>query len=235
MRDYFYYDGKSSVDFNTYIADATQFDSPQRDIEKIEIPGRNGDLTLDNGRYKNQEYKYKVYVDEMISESTEGLRSWLTSTSGYRELKDTLHPDEYYMARFTDEIRVEKSDRMGAYLYLRFDRMPQRFLERGRIPISVAGTMIIRNKQRHVAEPLIRAYGTGSFTISGVTVRITQADSYTDIDCELEEAYKDTLANSKNAYIKLINSKFPTLVSGDNTITLSGITRLEITPRWWTI
>lgn len=235
MRDYFVYDGKSSVDFNTYIADATQFDSPKRDVEKIEVPGRNGDLTIDNGRYRNQEHKYTVYVDGMTSESMEDLRSWLMSASGYRELKDTLHPDEYYMARFTDEIKVEKSDRVAARLSLKFDRMPQRFLERGRIPISVEGARTIRNKTRYAAKPLIRAYGTGSFTISGVTIGITQADSYTDIDCELEEAYKDTLAVSKNAYITLANNKFPTLVPGDNTITLSGITRLEITPRWWTI
>ena len=233
--NYFYYDGVSSADYNTYIADVTQFDSPKRDVETIIVPGRNGTLTLDNGRYENKEHKYLVYVNGDLDNSLSALRSWLVNTSGYRELKDTLHPDEYYMARFTDEINVEKSDHLGAFLSLRFDRMPQRFLESGRLPITITASAAIRNKTRFNAKPLIRAYGTGRFTIQGVTIGITSADTYTDIDCELQEAYKDTLPNSRNANITLTSGKFPELIPGSNSVSLQGITRLEIKPRWWTI
>jgi phage-related protein len=81
------------------------------------------------------------------------------------------------------------------------------------------------------ALPLIRAYGTGTFTINGITVQITSASSYTDIDCDLQECFKDTLATNCNGNVVL--TTFPELKPGENTISMSGITKLEITPRWW--
>ncbi len=235
MKHYFYYGGVSSADFNTYILRAPQFDSPKRDTEQIRVPGKNGTLTLDNERFENKEHKIEVYTEGDIQANMESLRAWLTESSAYMELKDTYNPDIYYMARFTDEIKEDKSDHNGVTYTLRFDRMPQRFLESGRIPITVTENRIIRNKTRFEAKPLIRAYGTGSFTISDVTISITSADDYTDIDCGLEEAYKDTLQDSKNDCITLTSGRFPVFKKGDNNIRLLGISRLEITPRWWTI
>ena len=52
---------------------------------------------------------------------------------------------------------------------------------------------------------------------------------------EDEQAYKDTLATDCNANIVLTNGKFPSLKNGANQITISGLTKLEITPRWWIV
>ena len=46
------------------------------------------------------------------------------------------------------------------------------------------------------------------------------------------DAYKGTI--SKNGNVELSDYNFPVLVPGTNTITLgTGITKVEITPRWW--
>ena len=57
--------------------------------------------------------------------------------------------------------------------------------------------------------------------------------TYTDLDCELMEAYKDTLATSKNANITLTDGKFFSLIPGANTISFTGLSKIEITPKWW--
>lgn len=239
MRHYFYYDGISSLEFNTCVLNSSQFDSPKRDTEEKKIPGRNGTLTIDNGRWENKEEWYEVLVWGNNEYETRGnmeeLRAWLNRTSGYRELKDSLDPDKYYMAKFTEEIKVDKSDHLGICTKLIFNRKPQRFLERGRFPITVTGRTEIWNSTKFEAQPLIRAYGTGSFTISGVTVEITSQDEYTDIDCDLQEAYKDELSEDRNGDITLSNGKFPVLNPEGNEVTISGLSRIEITPRWWTI
>lgn len=84
------------------------------------------------------------------------------------------------------------------------------------------------------SEPLIRAYGNGSFTMDGVTITITNATSYTDIDCEMMDCYEGT--TNRNNDVTFSTYDFPKLRPGDNAVTIvTGITALEITPRWWRV
>lgn len=83
------------------------------------------------------------------------------------------------------------------------------------------------------SQPLIRAYGAGSFGINSDTVTISTADVYTDIDCEMMDCFKGTA--NKNANVSFSGYDFPTLKLGENNFTMTGITKLEITPRWWKV
>ena len=47
----FIFDGKKSKDFGVYISGNAVYDAPEKDVELIEIPGRDGELIIDNGRY----------------------------------------------------------------------------------------------------------------------------------------------------------------------------------------
>ena len=90
----------------------------------------------------------------------------------------------------------------------------------------------MENPTPFASEPLIRAYGTGSFVMDGVTVTITTASTYTDIDCEMMDCYKGS--TNCNANVTFSTYDFPKLQPGVNTITLNtGITGVEMTPRWW--
>ena len=54
------------------------------------------------------------------------------------------------------------------------------------------------------------------------------------IDCESGYAYSG--ANNYNRYVSVSSIDFPTLAPGSNNITLgTGITKVIITPRWWTV
>ena len=80
---------------------------------------------------------------------------------------------------------------------------------------------------------MVRAYGDGTLTINGITITISGSDTYTDIDCELQEAYKDTLSVSKNNTITLTSGEFFKLSSGDNAVSFTGMSKVIIIPRWW--
>lgn len=90
------------------------------------------------------------------------------------------------------------------------------------------------NPTEFPSSPLIRAYGNGSFVMDGVTITITNATSYTDIDCDLMDCYEGT--TNRNNDVSFSTYDFPKLRPGDNAVSIvSGITALEITPRWWRV
>ena len=91
----------------------------------------------------------------------------------------------------------------------------------------------IINPTHFDSKPLIRVYGTGTFTANDITVIISaHTQPYIDIDSELEECYyEDT---NMNSYVSMTDRTFPTLKPGTNGILPTpGITKLEVTPRWW--
>ena len=45
----FTFDGKSSADFGVYLTGEGVFNAPERAVEMLSIPGRNGDYALDPG------------------------------------------------------------------------------------------------------------------------------------------------------------------------------------------
>ena len=248
-RNYLVIDGRNSMDFGVYISGAGTYKAPERNYEEIEIPGRNGVFLFDFGNYKNVDVSYEAFIAEQtkyypmnysrFEENIAAFRSFLISRDGYVRIEDTYHPDEFRLGYYNMEFDPDvHQSLMGAQFTITFKCKPQRFLKSGERKLT-RGTDFstnLRNPTNHTATPLIRAYGTGSVTIGSRTIVISRANSYTDIDTELQEAYKDTLATSCNDKIILSNGEFPVLKPGLNTVsTAATITRLEITPRWWTV
>lgn len=232
-KDYLIYGDVDTRAFGVGIFGDQLAKAPERDQEFVKVPGRDGDLILDNGRYNNITVSYKAYIIDNYNENIKGLRNALMSRKGYQRLQDTVNPEQYRLAKAIPFEIDEHGVLRAAEFTMQFICKPQRFLVDGDIPIEVTGATSLLNQYEESAKPLIRAYGTGSFSIGGVSVQITSANEYTDIDCELQEAFKDTLATNCNSNIILPQEVFPLLAHGENEITLDGITKLEITPRWW--
>ena len=127
---------------------------------------------------------------------------------------------------------MQVQNKMGSF-DLVFDCDPRMFLKSGEETLSLTAGISLNNPTLFDALPLIRAYGTGTLTIGSCSVTISTANSYTDIDCEAQEAYKGSTNCNNN--IILTNGEFPKLSAGINSISLTGLSRLEITPRWWTL
>lgn len=239
----FIYDGTSSIEFGAYIwGSNSEFNSPERSYDKLSVAGKNGDLVFDNGRYENVPMVYSVVIPDHARPNLDAFRAFLQSKTGYHRLEDTIHGDEYYMAMVDGGIEPTLTSDFGMGKFkVKFSRMPQRFLKSGEetTEYSFANTnrIEITNPTRMDAKPLIRVYGWGNLYINGVRITIRQHTmAYIDIDFETEDAYISNI--NMNGYIELASyMDFPSFKSGNNIITTtdSTISKIFVTPRWWTL
>lgn len=230
------FNGENSGDFGVYIGGQGTYNAPQKDVTKVTIPGRNGDLINDNGRWLNVQVPYNIVVMDNFRTKTDNIRAWLTSPVGYARLEDTYHPDEYRMARVAGTIDFEtKAFNNSGRTTVIFDCKPQRFLKSGETATTVSKNTNINNPTKYNSKPLIRVNGTGNgtVTINGYTMTITGMSSYMMIDCELMDCYKGT--ESQNSKVVLA-SGFPVLKPGNNLVNWTGsVTGVQITGRWFTL
>ena len=82
MIGYFVFGNRSSRDYALYISGDGTYDAPERDYDEIEIPGRSGNLILDNHRYKNITVKYDAFIKDDFDVNFAGFRSYLLSLHG---------------------------------------------------------------------------------------------------------------------------------------------------------
>ena len=145
LNNYFVFDGERSSDLDTYIAGEGTFNAPERVYTMQNIPGRNGQIALDEGRFENYELKYPAFIFTSAGadfrRKISDLRNALLSKKGYKRLTDTYHPDEYRLAIYREglETKPVQYNRAGEF-DLVFDCKPQRFLLEGEVPISYPKT-----------------------------------------------------------------------------------------------
>lgn len=129
---YLKYKGKSTRDFGVGISGPGVWDAPERDVESVSIPGRDGDLLVDNGRFRNIAVTYPAYIARGFNNQFDDFRNFMFSDPNYYKLQDTYHPDEFRMGVLKDGISAETGIRNESGRFdLVFDCKPQRFLSRG--------------------------------------------------------------------------------------------------------
>lgn len=259
-----FFNGKSLADFGVHCSGDGVFNSPEKDFETVEVPGRNGDLHIFNERFKNIDITYKAFIigdnfpsnygkdfyDDARSDKgidfrarMRSMRAWLLYPTTYCRLEDTYHPDEFRLALFKGPIETEAVFLQAGEFDLTFNCKPQRFLKSGEFRTTYTDeSFTIFNPTLFDATPMLRVKGTGEgiVTINDVSIKIA-GNYYTQdghptigIDSEIQDAY--WYGENCNKYITLLNGKFFTLKPGENTISREGaLTSIEITPRWWTI
>lgn len=227
--------GKNLSDFNVHLSGTGTYDAPAPDVTAYSVPGRNGDLLIDNGRYSNITVEYPAFIFRNFAGSMNALRAYLQSLKSYVRIEDSYHPDFYRMGRCASEfiVEAEPSHKAGSFT-IRFDCKPQRFLKRGNQPMSFSASGTIWNPTLYDAKPLIRIYGYGTLTVGDASVEITEHTSdYMDLDCDLMDAYCGS--TNLNSYIT-VTDEFPTLPAGSTAVSFDDtITALTIYPRWWTL
>lgn len=234
----FFFDGRSCADFGMVISGSGTYNAPQRDVDIVSVPGRNGDLIIDNGRYLNITLTYPISICHDFPRKALAARNWLLSGSGYKRLEDDYHPEHFRMAAFTGplDFDVKFLNRIGD-ASVKFNCKPQRFLKSGEYPIDIASGAYLHNPTAFPALPIVTIYGKGSgyVNVSGVYVQIKSIVDQITLDCELQDAYRhvgDGAPENKNNCIYA--PEFPALQPGDNLISFGGnITGVTITPRWW--
>lgn len=235
MKNYINFAGTDSTEFNIGISGSGTFDAPERDVTQISVPGRSGDLLLDNNRFKNITLTYPAFISKDFSKNFDAFKAFMLSNVGYQVLEDTYHPDIFRMAEFRGPLNPDvKVLNIAGEFDLIFNCKPQRWLKEGQKGITFTEAATIINPCLFSSKPLVRVYGTGELAIGSNTIEITSVDEYVDIDCELQDAFKGT--TNCNSDIELTSGSFFELSPGENGISFDdSITSIVITPRWWTI
>ena len=234
FRNFFIFDGISSTDFELFINGNKTFDAPSADISSVTVPGKSGDLLRFNDRYENVTVSYDSFIMDNMRMNLRNLRSFLLSRTSYCRLEDTYHPDEFRMACYSGGLSaaVDFENTLGQFT-LNFNCKPQRYLKSGESVIVGTGTVTVNNPSYFPSKPLIRIYGNGTLTIGNAQITVSNnANTYVDIDCELMDAYTGSL--NRNADIVTNVNGYITIGPGRGTVSkTSGISRFEVTPRWF--
>ena len=230
----FYFNGESCSKYGIYVSGDGTFNATELDTTSYQIPGRNGDLVISNGRYKNIILTYPAFIRQNFAANAGKARAWLLSPQGYCRLSDDYHPYEFRLGRFKGPMDFDmRFLNLSGECEISFDCKPQRFLVSGEKALHFDAADAIVNPTGFEALPQIKVYGDGDGTLTcgSTTLTLSAIDEYIVLDSEIQDAYKDTL--NRNA---MVSGEFPTLQSGENTVSWSGgITGIDITPRWWTL
>lgn len=247
--------GRDLADFGVYVNGSGTFGAPERDAKNISVNNRNGDIIIDNGRFKNQKVKYKAFIIEDFDRNMAALRDFLYGFTGYQRLEDTYHPDEFRRARVSGAMTVKPVEKLYAGEFeLFFDCAPQRFLKSGedvlhyRLPVeAVSSYWSLMNEGDQNALPLVhlipeidtpmsfRTYDQDNVLLGNVSLA-NLPEVY--IDTELQEVYSVSMVSQSYT---LQNGTFPYFAPGLNELYFSfdqyaeagHYVDVEITPRWW--
>ena len=231
--DYFVFDGKSSLDFKMRISGNGTHNIPERIIETVEVPGRNGDLTIGDSRFSTVNQFYDAYIVDDFMTNYQAMANYLMSKHGNFRLDDSYHLDEFRMARFTGPIEPNTiMDEAGKFT-ITFKCQPQRYLKSGEreITISAGTSKKLRNPSLMEARPVLRVTGSGAFTIGDESITITGNTGTITIDSELQDCYEGS--TNKNQSVTFSDGKYPALAAGETTITAPSGMTIRIVPRWW--
>ena len=173
---YFTFDGASSRSYDVYLTGKGVFDAPERAVEMIEIPGRNGNYALDQGRFENITVTYRAGIvdasESNFADKVSAVRNWLCSKVGYKRLEDDYNPNEYRMALFSNGITIDHEDLRTGEFDITFECKPQRWLTSGETATAVANNGTLNNPTLFDASPLLEVKGYGNIDIGGQDIDI---------------------------------------------------------------
>lgn len=126
-------DGRSTSEWGIGLSAGGAYDAPARKGESISVPGRNGNIWVDDGSFENVMLTYPCWMSEDFDTNIDGFRAFLSLHSDqYYELRDTYHPNEYRLARYAGAFTPQLGTRNKSGRFdVVFDCQPQRFLDSG--------------------------------------------------------------------------------------------------------
>lgn len=172
--------GVDSSEYGIYITGEAVYNAPERDVEFIEVPGRNGSIAMDKGRYNNISVTYPAgtfgKTQEEFRESLGEFRNAILSQVGYQRLEDSYHPEEYRLGVYASGLEVSAVGQGQAGEFeLTFECKPQRFLTIGDYPIPIDSGEYLQNPTPFESRPLLEVEGYGVILFNDRPLVITNA------------------------------------------------------------
>lgn len=233
-----------SRDHNVYIREKNVFDVSGKDLQFITVPGRDGDIIINQGGSKNLTIKYglsffssqfiEISENENFFYSIQDMKRKLVEDGGYYNLYDSYTPNYYRKACLTKGLSIEQPHWSVGQFDLEFSCKPFLYRIDGDITQTITTQNTdIYNPEIYDSLPYIKIYGNGDLRliINGGNYYFTDVSEYIEVDSDTMNVYK----NITNQNYKFSGSAFPVLASGSNIIAWAGdVTQIDIKPRWRT-
>ena len=224
-------------EFGVYIDTSLTFNKPQKDVDFINIPGRDGALIVDYGTFQNIVLTVPCFIHGDFDTKFNGLINTLGAIRSYVPLRfsnDPGHTRQGYPL-MTQAPTVKRINEDG-WFDLSFNCKPFRYLRNGDSSIAIdTPSMQITNPTKFDSLPLLEVSGYGRFEIlSGTQIEVAQHPSgYIRINSEnmtitgnLPYPYK------ASDYVTIITGGYPRLFPGENTLYADNTLAAYIYPYW---
>lgn len=160
-------------------ADASNsFVIPERDVEFVSVPGRNGDISFDNGRFKNVIIPVDVYIRRNFLERHSTLMNGLYSFKGYQHLRLPNRTDMFRLAVLHSSVTWETGPWLDSgWVTLSFNCKPFWYYNTGDNPVDldfVTPTAEFENPSAFASRPLITFEMDSSVTTSASLTIVSQ-------------------------------------------------------------
>lgn len=216
--EYFIFKGTRSDELGIIVKEMPAISKSEKDIETIEVSGRNGAFHIDNGTYKTKKYKIKCVLKENTYLDQIKL---LFEGTGKLELSTELGRE--YTATIQNQIDFSKYLTYLREFTLNFELDPISCSKTETAKTITENTSFVGGGNCNV-NPKITIVGTGTVTLNNIPIVVTETGI--TIDCELMNCTKNNL--NKNDKVN-IDTDFPCIKPGTNTISLGeGITSVSI-------
>lgn len=233
----FYLDGVSAKSRGIHSGKPITFSPAVPKINAIQIPGRSGDLQIDEGGYYNRSASvpcYTLTVDNTAMQDMRGAAAWLLSQRGYRKLQTAEDDAHYWYASIKNTAEIAPRLNLLNPFTIEWDCKPYAYLTGydEKTTITASGDTV-ENPTYFDAFPILYITGNEGGYISFPNGGITLTDDVQTeiaIDCEAQRAYDPFTGASRDMFISA--TEFPYFHGGTNAITFSGITSLKYIPRF---
>lgn len=245
----FKFGGNNLLNFCGRIAQAPSHTVAERDFDLVEIPGRSGNVYIDNKCYKNVDFSLKICFMPFLSDLTArqlayAVIDWLAPLVGYQTYEDTYNPGYFTKAVLKNigEIKRELPTLLTATLS--FSRLPYWYSTDGQKEIILSkdgSNKNINNSEKFDAPPIFiyqnpnTQNASVTLKINGIKTIISPLTAYVEQRLDgLNMQYKGIKANGDEIFISpLLPSN---LTPGENTVSVTALPNsneiCKIIPNW---
>lgn len=229
---HFIYNNINSLDLGISIKSMRRGTLADKRIEKLTLPGYHGTLYQDDEIYETYPLDLECTIKKSFDlSSIRKLKELFKSRVG--ELILSVNPESIHQVRIVSTIDFNKfiSQSAGTFL-LSFEVHPFAYLKSGREWIALSNNKILENLGNFYSEPVFKITGTGScyLSINNKKMNFKNVNKPFYLDVRLEDLYGENKENL-NSFMD-IESDFVGFQEGDNKITISGISKIEVQPNW---
>lgn len=197
--------------------------APSRNLEFVEVQGRNGALTIDNGfndftlNLECALVNKHEEVESMAQLARRAKKYLLDGTNCKLQTNEDM--DFYLLGTYSSDIDIEEAIENFGLFQAQFRCKPYRFSNKNRV-IEITEQNTVINNSECKTYPHISVVGTGDITINinSQELILKALDGQIEVDCDLMNC---TGTNSLGETINLnhkMYSDFPFLEEGENKI-----------------